>query len=74
VERLPFVLMKVGDDAATTPYDGGRAHARRPLDPRPNDTRHRRGRRALESHRFDRAADVLYHFVWHEFCDWYIEL
>jgi valyl-tRNA synthetase len=30
--------------------------------------------RALEQHRFDRAADVLYHFVWHEFCDWYIEV
>ena len=30
--------------------------------------------RALEQHRFDRAADVLYHFVWHEFCDWYIEM
>ena len=30
--------------------------------------------RALEQHRFDRAADAVYHFVWHEFCDWYIEL
>ncbi len=30
--------------------------------------------RALEEYRFDRAADVLYHFAWHEFCDWYIEL
>jgi valyl-tRNA synthetase len=29
--------------------------------------------RALEQYRFDRAADILYHFVWHEFCDWYIE-
>ena len=30
--------------------------------------------RALEQFRFDRAADALYHFAWHEFCDWYIEL
>ena len=30
--------------------------------------------RALEQYRFDRAADTLYHFVWHAFCDWYIEL
>jgi len=30
--------------------------------------------RALEEYRFDRAADLLYHFVWHQFCDWYIEL
>jgi valyl-tRNA synthetase len=30
--------------------------------------------RALESHRFHEAADTLWHFFWHEFCDWYIEL
>ena len=30
--------------------------------------------RALEEYRFDVAADRLYHFVWHEYADWYIEL
>ena len=30
-------------------------------------------REALESYRFNDAAQVLYHFTWHEFCDWYIE-
>ena len=30
--------------------------------------------RALEGFRFDVAADRLYHFIWHEYADWYIEL
>ncbi|MGN6593529.1 MAG: valine--tRNA ligase, partial [Terriglobales bacterium] len=30
--------------------------------------------RSLDGYRFHEAADTLYHFFWHEFCDWYIEL
>ena len=30
--------------------------------------------KALESYKFYEAADRIYHFIWHEFCDWYIEL
>ncbi|MBW2038262.1 MAG: valine--tRNA ligase [Deltaproteobacteria bacterium] len=30
--------------------------------------------RALEEYRFNEGAQVLYHFVWHELCDWYLEL
>ena len=28
---------------------------------------------ALESYRFNDAAAGIYNFVWHEFCDWYLE-
>ncbi|GAB5046135.1 valine--tRNA ligase [Thermodesulfovibrio sp. TK110] len=29
---------------------------------------------ALEAYRFNDAANSVYQFLWHEFCDWYIEL
>jgi valyl-tRNA synthetase len=30
--------------------------------------------RHLAGFRFDLAANALYHFIWHTFCDWYIEI
>ena len=30
--------------------------------------------RAFETYRFDLLASVVYEFIWHEFCDWYVEL
>jgi valyl-tRNA synthetase len=31
-------------------------------------------RRGLDGYKFNEAASALYQFLWHEFCDWYVEL
>lgn len=31
-------------------------------------------REAMDTYRFDLAAQILYEFTWNQFCDWYIEL
>ena len=69
-----FVLMQLGD-----------AEPRRDVPERPSALAHRwilhrisqvgaEVGEALDSFRFDVAADRLYHFFWHEYADWYIEL
>jgi valyl-tRNA synthetase len=30
--------------------------------------------RSIEQYRFHEAAQLLWEFVWHEFCDWYVEI
>jgi valyl-tRNA synthetase len=30
--------------------------------------------KSLEEYRFNEASHALYQFIWHEFCDWYLEL
>jgi valyl-tRNA synthetase len=30
--------------------------------------------RSLDEYRFNDAAGAIYRFIWHEFCDWYLEL
>ncbi|MFQ5876110.1 MAG: valine--tRNA ligase [Acidobacteriota bacterium] len=30
--------------------------------------------RSLSEFRFDEAAGALYQFIWHEYCDWYVEM
>jgi len=67
-----FVLLKVGDTRPAPARGELLALADRWMLSRAQDTI-REVERALGDYRFDRAADRLYHFVWHEFCDWYIE-
>jgi valyl-tRNA synthetase len=31
-------------------------------------------RRGIDQYKFNEAASAIYQFLWHEFCDWYIEL
>jgi valyl-tRNA synthetase len=67
-----FVMLKVGDRPAVPVPRGSLGLADRWILSRTQATI-RDVDRALEEYRFDHAADRLYHFVWHEFCDWYIE-
>jgi valyl-tRNA synthetase len=31
-------------------------------------------RKSLDEYKFNEACHVLYQFIWHEFCDWYLEM
>jgi valyl-tRNA synthetase len=72
-----FVLMNLSDDQALVEPSA--------LDPKTLDIADRwilsrlqnaarDVRQALEQFRFNESAQVLYRFVWSEFCDWYLEL
>jgi valyl-tRNA synthetase len=68
-----FVLMRIGDEEVPRFGDEDLSLADRWMLSR---TQRAIGEvtRCLDEYRFDRAADALYHFVWGQFCDWYIEL
>lgn len=67
-----YVLMSTGD------YGHGEGAAERSIADRWIASRLNRVIRSVHAHfagyRLDLAAQVLYDFTWHEFCDWYLEL
>ncbi len=67
-----FVLMKLGDESITD-APAARSLAdrwiRSRFDAVAADTT-----RCLERFEFSDAAHLLYDFLWHEFCDWYVEM
>ncbi|WP_447972623.1 valine--tRNA ligase [Nitrospira sp. Kam-Ns4a] len=67
-----FILMHLDGPAATVP-PADRTLPDRWILSRLNDTIRQVGA-ALEEYRFDQAARRVYQFVWHEYCDWYLEL
>ncbi len=68
-----FVLMQLKDGPPPDAATGELTLADRWIRSRTQSTL-REVDRSFAEYRFDRAADVLYHFIWHEFCDWYIEM
>ncbi len=70
-----FVQMNLrGDESELDGLDHGTlGPAERWILSRLSDTA-RRVNAAWEAFRFDEGCNALYHFVWHTYCDWYLEL
>jgi valyl-tRNA synthetase len=70
-----FALMNLGDDAARieVPLASSLGLVHRWILHRLNAVTGE-VQEALTTYRFDVAADRLYHFFWHEYADWYIEM
>ncbi|MBN2282597.1 MAG: valine--tRNA ligase [Deltaproteobacteria bacterium] len=70
-----FSLMNLADfpPAENTGADGDLSLGDRWIKDRLNETI-REVTRYLEEYRFNDAANVIYQFFWHEFCDWYVEM
>ena len=66
-----FVLLRTDGGAAGGPVEHGLADrwiASKAVD------LIERAHRAMATYRFDLYAHAVYEFVWHEYCDWYVEL
>ena len=68
-----FTLMHVGDEPITPPPPEALDVPARWILSRLGSTINSVNE-ALDQYRFDLASQALYEFIWHEFCDWYLEL
>jgi valyl-tRNA synthetase len=68
-----YVLMQLGDGAPQAPSEESLSLWDRWILAEHEEVTAKTGE-ALEGFRFYEAADLLYHFVWHRFCDWYVEV
>ncbi len=65
-----YVLMNVGEpETGDVEYSAADHWIRSRLDHATGQVRHH-----FEQYRLDLAAQAVYEFTWHEFCDWYLEL
>ncbi len=73
-----FVVMNLDESAANSPPPGLPPHAELTLPDRWILSRLQGLTRSvgasIEACRFDEAANALYQFLWHEYCDWYLEM
>ena len=68
-----FVLMHAGDATAAEPAPSDLGAADRWIRSRASRLI-ASAHRAIADYRFDRYANALFDFAWHEYCDWYVEL
>jgi valyl-tRNA synthetase len=68
-----FALMHLDETVLDTKYEiGDLSLINRWIKARTNHVV-REVNEALDGYRFHEASNAVYHFVWHQFCDWYIE-
>ncbi len=68
-----FVIMNLPENIAGTTISGEPTFADRWIISRLNQVA-LKVNLSLSEYKFYEAADTLYHFLWHEYCDWYIEM
>ncbi|MDD3088786.1 MAG: valine--tRNA ligase [Candidatus Omnitrophica bacterium] len=69
-----YVLMTIGELAGSAPPDASRLGTADKWILSSLDTTVRNVTSSLDAYRFSEAASELYDFIWHKYCDWYLEM